>query len=262
MKEKFETITIQISDNIATILLCRPERLNAFDLKLGQELVQALTECKKQRSLRAIVIKGTGKGFCGGGDVKEMHNAENKSQFLRDLTKVIGSCVSHIRTIETPVIAAVNGAAFGAGLSLALACDIIIAADTATFGTAFTGIGLAPGCGTFFFSQVAGYQKACEYILTSKTFDARQAQNLGFVSTIVPQHQLDATVEKLTKKFQSLPPIAVGKAKMLVNKSLENNLSTHLELESITAANSAKTKDFAEGVAAFVEKRKPTFQGK
>ena len=142
---KYETLQTDVKNDIAYVLLNRPERLNSFDMKLGQELYHTLHEIGSKPEIRAVVIKGTGKGFCGGGDVKEMYNAGDKPQFLRDLTKVIHKCVIEMRTMEKPIIAAVNGAAFGAGLSLALACDIIIAVKNAKLGTAFIGIGLAPG---------------------------------------------------------------------------------------------------------------------
>jgi enoyl-CoA hydratase/carnithine racemase len=164
--------------------------------------------------------------------------------------------------MEKPVIAAVNGSAFGAGLSLALACDIIITVEEARFGTAFVGIGLAPGCGTQFFTHLVGYQRACEYILTSKIFSAHDAYTLGLVNKIVSHDKLDDAVEEFVEKFRNLPPIAVGKAKMLINKSLENDMICHLDLESVTASLSAGTNDFAEGVTAFVEKRKAKFTGK
>ncbi|MCX6665760.1 MAG: enoyl-CoA hydratase-related protein [Euryarchaeota archaeon] len=257
----YETLKIEITNNAAFIVLNRPDRLNAFDMKLGIELSNALHSIAKNMDVKVVVIKGTGKGFCGGGDVKEMHTAENKPQFLRNLTQAIHRCVIEMRTMEKPVIAAVNGAAFGAGLSLALACDIIIAVKDAKMSTAFIGIGLAPGCGTQFFTRLVGYQRACEYILTSKTFIAEDAYRLGIINQVVPVDQLDAAVEEYVNMFRILPPIAVGKAKMLINKSLENDMITHLDLESKTAAWSAETDDFKEGVAAFVEKRKPQFKG-
>jgi 2-(1,2-epoxy-1,2-dihydrophenyl)acetyl-CoA isomerase len=262
IKMDYETLTSQIKNNVAYITLNRPERLNSFDIKLGEELYQELRNISEKSEIRAVIIKGSGKGFCGGGDVKEMHSAKNKSQFLRDLTRTIHKCVIEIRTMEKPVIAAVNGAAFGAGLSLAIACDILIAVKGAKMGTAFIGIGLAPGCGTQFFTKIVGYQKACEYILTSKIFTVEEAEKLGIVNKIVEEEELDNAIDELILKIKKLPPIAIGKAKMLINKSLENDMITHLELESITAAYSAGTYDFKEGVAAFTEKRKPEFKGK
>jgi 2-(1,2-epoxy-1,2-dihydrophenyl)acetyl-CoA isomerase len=258
----YETLQITIKDRIASITLNRPERLNSFDMKLGHELYDVLQIVAQNDEIRAVVIRGTGKGFCGGGDVKEMHAAKDKPRFLRDLTRAIHRCVIEIRTMEKPVIASVNGAAFGAGLSLALACDIIIAVKEAKMSTAFIGIGLAPGCGTQFVTKLIGYQRACEYILTSKTFTAGEAYQLGMINKVVDADKLDVAVEDVVSAFRTLPPIAVGKAKMLINKSLDNDMISHLELESKTAAWSAGTEDFTEGVTAFVEKRKPAFKGK
>ena len=258
----YDTIDFKIKENIAHITLNRPERMNSFDIKLGEELLDALNEIKKQNQIRAVVIKGTGNGFCGGGDVKEMYLAEDKSLYLRQLTKIIHKCVMALRNLEKPVIAGINGAAYGAGLSFALACDIVIAVKSAKMSTAFIGIGLAPGCGTQFFTKIVGYQKACEYIMMSKTFDAEKAKEMGLVNDVVDEKNLDLAINEIVEKFKKLPPIAVGKAKMLINKSLENDMLTHLDLESRTAAYTAGTNDFKEGVTAFVEKRKPVFIGK
>ena len=258
----YETLQLTIKEMATYITLNRPDYLNSFDMKLGHELYEVLHDAAKNHDVKAVIIKGTGKGFCGGGDVKEMYAAADKSRFLRDLTRTIHRCVIEIRSMEKPVIAAVNGSAFGAGLSLALACDIIIAVKDAKLSTAFIGIGLAPGCGTQFVTKLIGYQRACEYILTSKTFTAEEAYQLGMINKVVDADKLDAAIEDVVSAFRTLPPIAVGKAKMLINKSLDNDMISHLELESKTAAWSAGTEDFTEGVTAFVEKRKPTFKGK
>jgi len=258
----YETLQITRKNMVAYLTLNRPERLNSFDMKLGHELYDALETVAKDSEIRVVVLRGTGKGFCGGGDVKEMHAATDKTKYLRDLTRAIHRCVIEIRTMEKPVVTAMNGAAFGAGLSLALACDMIIAVKEAKMSTAFIGIGLAPGCGTQFVTRLIGYQRACEYILTSKTFSAEEGYRLGLINRVVEEENLDVAVEALVSTFTTLPPIAVGKAKMLINKSLDNDMISHLELESKTAAWSAGTEDFTEGVTAFVEKRKPVFKGK
>lgn len=258
----YETVDLHIDKKCAIITLNRPERLNSFDLKLGEELYEVLHKVGSDNNIKVVVLTGTGKGFCGGGDVKEMHRAKNKPQFLRDLTKAIHRCVLEIRSMEKPVIAAVNGAAFGAGFSLMLACDIIIADSQAKFGTAFIGIGLAPGCGTQLLTQLVGYQKACELILTSKVFNADEAEKLGIINKVVQSEKLKEESDMFVKIFQQFPSIAVGKAKMLINKSLDDTMEQHLELESLAASFTAGTVDFSEGVGAFVEKRKPTFTGK
>jgi 2-(1,2-epoxy-1,2-dihydrophenyl)acetyl-CoA isomerase len=258
----YETLQLVIKDDVATILLNRPDRLNSFDMKLGCELYEVLVAVMKNPDVHVVVLKGTGSGFCGGGDVKEMYAAVDKSQFLRELTRAIHRCVIEIRSMEKPVIAAVNGAAFGAGLSLALACDMIIAVKEAKMCTAFIGIGLAPGCGTQFVARTLGYQRACEYILTSKTFTAEEGYHLGLINKVVDRDMFEDALSETVSVFRKLPPIAIGKAKMLINKSLDNEMISHLELESSTAAWSAGTLDFTEGVTAFVEKRKPVFKGK
>jgi 2-(1,2-epoxy-1,2-dihydrophenyl)acetyl-CoA isomerase len=258
----YETLQFTIKEMAAYITLNRPDRLNAFDLKLGHELYEVLQDVRKNHNIKTVIIKGTGRGFCGGGDVKEMYAAIDKSQFLRDLTRSIHRCVIEMRSMEKPIIAGVNGSAFGAGLSLALACDIIIAVKDAKLSTAFIGIGLAPGCGTQFVTKLIGYQRACEHLLTSKIFTAEEAFQLGMINEVVDTDKLDVAIENVVSAFRTLPPLAVGKAKMLINKSLDNDLISHLELESKTAAWSAGTEDFIEGISAFVEKRKPIFKGK
>lgn len=258
----YETVDLKIEQQCAYITLNRPERLNSFDMKLGKELHQVLKNISTKDEIKVVILQGTGKGFCGGGDVKEMNKAKNKPQFLRDLTKAIHKCVLEMRYMEKPIIAAVNGAAFGAGFSLMLACDIIIADKKAKFGTAFIGIGLAPGCGTQLLTKLIGYQKACEFILTSKIFTAEEAEKLGIINKAVSSNNIEKEIETYIEIFQNFPSVAVGKAKMLINRSLDNSLEQHLELESITAAFTAGTNDFSEGVKAFVEKRKPKFTGK
>jgi 2-(1,2-epoxy-1,2-dihydrophenyl)acetyl-CoA isomerase len=258
---QYKTLELHVDNANATILLNRPDRLNSFDLNLGKELLEVLKISEADPAIRTVIIKGCGKGFCGGGDVKEMNTASDKADFMRELTQAIHRCVIQIRTMQKPVIAAVNGAAFGAGFSLVLACDLVIAVDDARFNSAFVNIGLAPGCGTHFMTRLFSYQKACELVLTAKTFTAKEALSLGFVNEVVTLEELDNAIKKYTLKFANLPPLAVGMAKMLLNESFHNDLISHLELESRTASQSATSQDFEEGIRAFVEKRKANFMG-
>jgi len=256
----YETVELKYKDKAAVIKLNRPDRLNSFNMRLGVDLLKALKSVHFNEDVLVVVITGEGDGFCGGGDVKDMHSAKYKSFFIRKLTRMIHRCVIEIRSMPKPVIAAVNGAAYGAGLSLALACDIVIAAKKARFGTAFINIGLAPGCGTQFFTSIVGYHKACEYVLTGKTFTADEALEMGLVNKVVLDDELEAQVDEYVNLFRCSPSFAVGKAKYLINKSMSNSMTKHLRLESRLAALSAEKEDFKEGVSAFIEKRKPVFK--
>jgi len=257
----YDTVQVDTDNNIATITLNRPGRLNSFSLSLGQDLYKVLQKVGTDPHIHVVLIKGAGKAFCGGGDVKEMHVASNKSQYLKDLTKAIHHCILEIRHMEKPVIAVVHGAAMGAGLSFMLACDLIVATKETRFNTAFINMGLAPGCGTYFITRLVGYHRACELVLMAKEFSTDEALGMGIINYVTERDNLDSVVGKLVQRFLQLPPLAVGMAKTLLNESLSNNLLSHLEQESCMAALSAGTHDFTEAVQAFVEKRPPRFTG-
>lgn len=257
----YDTVQVDTDTSIATITLNRPNRLNSFSLSLGKELYHVLKQVGTDPHIRVVIIKGAGKAFCGGGDVKEMNSASNKSQYLKDLTKAIHRCVLEIRQMEKPVIAVVHGAAMGAGLSFMIACDIIVAVKGTRFNTAFINMGLAPGCGTYFISRLVGYQRACELVLLAKEFSTDEALDMGIINYAAETDNIENVVEKLIQRFHQLPPLAIGMAKTLLNESLCNDLISHLEQESYMAALSAGTHDFKEAVQAFVEKRPPHFTG-
>ncbi len=257
----YDTVQFNTDDGIATIALNRPDRLNSFNLSMGQDLYKVLKQVGADPQIQVVLIKGVGKAFCGGGDIKEMNAASNKSQYLKDLTKAIHRCVLEIRQMEKPVIAVVHGAAMGAGLSFMIACDLIVAARGTRFNTAFINIGLAPGCGTYFISRLVGYHRACELVLLAREFSTDEALDMGIINYVAETDSLDSVAGKLVQRFLQLPPRAVGMAKSLLNESLSNNLTSHLEQESCMAALSAGTRDFREAVQAFVEKRPPHFTG-
>jgi 2-(1,2-epoxy-1,2-dihydrophenyl)acetyl-CoA isomerase len=256
----FETLLITRKKEVVTITLNRPKRLNSFNLTLGDELFEALREIRYDPSVHIVILRGEGKGFCGGGDVKDMYASSNRSHYLRDLTRSIHRCVLEMREMEKPVVAVVHGAAAGAGLSLMLACDIIIAAEGTRFNTAFLNIGLAPGCGTYFITRLVGYHRACELVLTTREFSTSEAMEWGIINQVAQQDALEETLEDYISRFLRLPHKAVGMAKTLLNESLRNDLVSHLEFESQMAACSAGSPDFSEAIQAFVEKRPPRFK--
>lgn len=256
-----ELVDVNVENGVAWVAINRPERLNAIDLETARELYEALRDCARDANVRVVVLHGEGRAFCAGGDVKAMIEAGDRSLFLRDLTKGIHRGVMEIRTMKKPVIGAVHGAATGAGLSIALACDLVYAEEGARFNTAFLNIGAAPGCGVYFLSRVVGEKRAKELILLNRTIDAKEAAELDLINRVVASGQLEKEVSKVALELACGPTKALAKAKELVNRSLESSLESQLEMESLALASSGETEDFKEGIRAFAEKRKPTFHG-
>ena len=252
-------VILHIKNHYAYIYLNREKCLNAINTKLADDLYQSLNKVSKDNNIKTVIIEGKGKAFCAGGDVKEMYKSEDKSALILELTQKIHDCILLMRTIKKPIIASVNGPAIGAGFSLMLGCDIIIANKEALFSTAFIKLGLAPGCGTQLLAQSIGYQRACEYILTAKKFTAEEAEKMGIINKAVEQDNRQHEIEKYIQIFSKLPTHAIGEAKELINKSFNNTIQDHFKLESMTASSCANTKDFIERITAFIEKRKPNF---
>jgi len=256
-----ERVKFRMEKGVAWVTLNRPESLNAIDIESARQLYETLRRCARDTGVRVVVLHGEGRAFCAGGDVKAMHMAADKSLFLRDLTKGIHRAVMEIRGMDKPVIAAVHGAAAGAGLAIALGCDLILAEERTRFNTAFLNIGAAPGCGVYFLTNMVGEKKAKELLLLNKTLSAKEAADWGIVNRVVPIGEIQAEAGKMALDLACGPALALGRAKQLVNRSIENSLEAQLEMESQALASSGDTLDFEEGVKAFAEKRKPQFQG-
>lgn len=252
-------VILDIKNHCAYIYLNRRKCLNAINTKLADDLYQSLNKVSKNNNIKIVIIEGKGKAFCTGGDVKAMYESEDKPALVLELTQKIHKSILLMRTMKKPIIASVNGPATGAGFSLMLGCDIIIANKESIFSTAFIKIGLAPGCGTQLLTQSIGYQRACEYMLTAKKFTAEEAEKMGIINKAVEDNNLQREIETYIQIFSKLPIHAIGKAKELINKSFNNTIQDHFELESMAASSCANTKDFLEGVAAFIEKRKTNF---
>lgn len=261
----YEHVIYEVADQIATITLNRQETLNALTPIMRQELLDTVTRSNDDDGVRAIVITGAGRGFCSGGDVKAMNEArksgkvnaiDDKIDPLRD------DVVLALRNATKPVIAAVNGAAAGAGMNIALACDIRIASSKARFGQTFSRRGLHPDWGgTYFLPRIVGMAKACELIWSGRMIDAAEALELGIVSQLVEPDDLMATTLEMAKTFAAGPPIVIRLSKRAIYRSMDSSLKEALEFETYAQNICAATQDAKEGISAFVEKREPKFTG-
>jgi len=261
----FEHLIYNVDNLIATITLNRPETLNALTPSMRQSFEAALELAENDDSVRVIVITGAGKGFCSGGDVKAMNEARKsrKASVLDDkIDPIRDRIVLALRDSTKPIIAAVNGAAAGAGMNIALACDIRIASNTAKFGETFAKRGLHPDWGgTYFLPRIVGMAKACELIWSGKMIQASEALELGIVSQLAtPEALMTATLE-MANSFAAGPPIAIRMAKRAMYRSMDSTLREALEFETYAQNTCSATLDAKEGIAAFVEKREPVFTG-
>jgi len=256
-------ITVEVKNKVAILTLNRPEVFNSFNREMALKLQDELDAAEKNADVRAIVITGSGKAFCAGQDLKEVTSADLNPGFKKILEEHYNPIISRIRTIEKPIIAAVNGVAAGAGANIALACDVIVAAENASFIQAFSKIGLVPDSGgTFFLPRLIGFQKASALMMLGDKVLAQDADKLGMVYKVVSAQTLMEEVLNIANILANMPTKALGLTKRLLNKSMENSLSEQLDMEGKLQIESAQTEDYAEGVSAFVEKRKPIFIGK
>lgn len=261
----FEHLIYHVNNLVATITLNRPETLNALTPAMRKSFATALELAERDDSVRVIVITGAGKGFCSGGDVKAMNAAKKsgKASALEDrIDPIRDKIVLALQDSTKPIIAAVNGAAAGAGMNIALACDIRIASDTAKFGETFAKRGLHPDWGgTYFLPRIVGIAKACELIWSGKMIQANEALRLGIVSQLETPDALMATTLKMASSFAAGPPIAIRMAKRAIYRSMDSTLREALEFETYAQNTCSGTQDAKEGIAAFVEKREPVFTG-
>ncbi len=262
----FETVNYVLNGTVATITMNRPDSLNSLSLQLGKDL-RAAVERAASEGVRAIVLTGAGRAFCAGGDLKEMQemgNAEGRIEaFLDSPLKSLHDLIRTIRETPIPFIAAVNGVCAGAGVNLALACDIVLASDDAAFREAFVRIGLTPDCGgTFFLPRAIGEKLATEMFMTGDSLSAERALQIGMINNVVPSANLMSESAKLAVKLAMGPTAAMGRIKKMMNATFSNDLNEQLALEAECQLESGRSADFKEGVAAFFDKRPPAFTGK
>lgn len=251
---------------IATIEMDRPDALNALSLQLVSELVDAVKKAVDDGA-RVAILKGRGRAFCSGGDLREMRSMWEREgrieAFLEEPLRKLHELIASIREAPIPFIAAVNGVCAGAGTNLALACDIVIAADSAEFSEGFVKIGLSPDCGgTYFLPRIVGEKLAAELLMTGDDIDAVRAERIGLVNHVVPAGELDQRAELFARKLAERPAGALRRIKRMLAGSSGNTLREQLDLEHECQLESGRSPDFKEGVAAFIEKRKPDFQSR
>jgi 2-(1,2-epoxy-1,2-dihydrophenyl)acetyl-CoA isomerase len=257
------SIEIQIEQGIAWITLNRPEVFNSFNREMALSLQTHLENCANNTQVRAMVLTGSGKAFCAGQDLKEVTTPELNPGFKKILEEHYNPIISLIRTIEKPIIAAVNGVAAGAGANIALACDVVVATEKASFIQAFSKIGLIPdSAGTFFLPRLIGFQKASALMLLGDKVTAHQAEQFGMLYKVFTAEEFLDQTKKLAITLAQMPTKALGMTKRLLNASMVNDLNAQLAMESKLQIEAAQSDDYNEGVAAFVEKRKPNFNGK
>jgi len=260
---EYKTIKYSFSDGIGKLVMSRPNELNALSTQLFEEMIALLEELSKQPELRVLVLTGEGRAFCAGGDLQEMKAGFDDNFGFYAHMQLASRFTVALVDFPKPVIAAVNGAATGAGMNVALAADIAIASEKAKFSEIFGQVGLAPDVGgTYLLPRIVGKAKAKELIFSYRMVDAREALELGLVNRVVAPEDLEAAVMELAQKIASGPTFAYGLAKKIINRSFEIDLNTALEMETMAQALAGNSGDHKEGVAAFFEKRPPVFKGK
>ena len=260
MPVPYETLEVASADDVATISLNRPDSLNALNTAMRQELLAALKAVGRDETIRAVVLTGTGRGFCSGADLR---GGSSERSFRAVLTAEYNPLITAIRELPKPMIAAVNGVAAGAGVSLALACDLVYAADEARFILAFVRIGLVPDSGAIHaLVDALGRHRAAELAFTGDPLSAAEASESGLINGVVPAAELASHASAIAQRLAQGPTRAIGLTKRLINRADGPGFAESLSLEAALQELAGRTQDHAEGVAAFAEKREPRFLGR
>ena len=251
------------TDGVCTITLNRPDVYNAFNEELSAEFIDALKKTAKDESIRVVVLTGAGKAFCSGQDLQDVKKSEGKRSLGDSVLRRYNPMILAVREMPKPIICRLNGVAAGAGASLAMACDIIVAAENASLVQAFANIGLVLDSGSsFFLPHLIGYNKAFEFATLGSKVTAAEAHRLGIINKLVAPEELDAAVKEFADRYAAAAPKSMAIIKKMLNKALSSNLRDMLQYEAYSQEIAGSSEDYKEGVNAFVEKRKAVFTGK
>jgi 2-(1,2-epoxy-1,2-dihydrophenyl)acetyl-CoA isomerase len=261
----FETVKYELDETVAIVTMNRPEALNALSLQLSVDLRSAFEKAIEDKA-RCVVLTGEGRAFCSGGDLREMQAMWRKEgrieAFLENPLEALHKVILLMRETPIPFVAAVQGVCAGAGTNFALACDLIFAAENASFNEAFVRIGLSPDCGgSFFLPRAIGEKLAAELFMTGETLSAERAFQIGMINRVATAENLMSEAMLMAKKLALAPTASIGRIKEMLNASFSNDLPQQLALEHECQIESGKSNDFKEGVTAFFEKRAPNFTG-
>ncbi len=257
-----EPILFSLEGNVASITLNRPQVFNSFNREMALYLQKLLDICQEDPDVRAVYLTGAGKAFSAGQDLKSVM-ANSSADFTTILSECYNPIIQKIRHLEKPVLAAVNGVAAGAGANIALACDIVVATESASFVQAFSKIGLVPDCGgTFFLPRLIGFHRASALMMLGDKVSAREAAAMGMIFRCLPDEEFGKASWDLAVRLAAMPTYGLWLTKQALNDSMHNSLDAQLALEESLQQRAGYTSDFMEGVQAFLEKRTPVFTGK
>jgi 2-(1,2-epoxy-1,2-dihydrophenyl)acetyl-CoA isomerase len=260
----YQHLTVDRANRVATLTLNRPDAYNALNMALGRELFMASLELDEDPEVRCVVITGSGRAFCAGGDVKDfVDNLGRIGAHIKELTTYLHGAVSRFCRSDKPVIMAINGIAAGGGFSFALSGDLVVAAESAKFTMAYSKIAATPdGSSSYFLPRLIGLRRAMELYFTNRVLTAREALEWGLVTRVVPDAELRPAVAALAAELAQGPTKSYGAAKRLLHQSTWESLETQMELEAQAIAAAGHTEDFRAGVTAFAQKGTPTFRGR
>jgi 2-(1,2-epoxy-1,2-dihydrophenyl)acetyl-CoA isomerase len=260
---EYHAIQLRKRGGVAEIALDRPDALNAINLEMARDLMFAAMECDQDPEVRCVVLTGSGKAFCAGGDLGEFADAgETAPALLKELTSYLHAAISRFARMDAPLIAAVNGVAAGAGMSLVCVADLAFAAKSARFTAAYHNVGLTPDAScTYYLARLVGLRRAQELLYTSRVLSADEAAEWGFINAALEDRDLPSQINMIAERLAMAPTWAIGRAKNLLLAGTNDTLETHMEHESRAISEASRTQDFFEGIDAFLNKRKAHFSG-